>query len=333
MWRPRLRVRWLVVLLVLAAVATALLAVRTCRTFSMLESAYTAGMPQSSTVRPWMTIGYVARNYRVSEVELRRRLDLPDDVPSDATLKTLARARRLAPAGYVAVVQRAVAASTPSAEATDAATEGWFESAGDDFVSAVLVHGYPAIALTLMLGAIGVPLPSGLSMIVAGSLAAQGQMNWSLVAVVATVSSVAGDVAGYGLGRALGADAIDRRGRWLGITADRRRRVERLLERWGAIGVLLSRSLVSVLSSTVNLIAGAGRYRLASFVALALVGRAAWATAYLGIGYLGSGVFEPAADFLASLSGLLVALALLLVSAVSLRGRKREQAVRLADPD
>jgi membrane protein DedA with SNARE-associated domain len=274
MWRPRLRVRWLVVLLVLAAVATALLAMRTYRTFSMLESAYTAEMPQSSTVRPWMTIGYVARTYRVSEIALRGRLGLADDVPSDATLKALARARGLAPPGYVAIVQRAVAASAPSGDATDSSTGGWLQGTGEDSVSAVLVHGYPAIALTLMLGAIGVPLPSGLSTIVAGSLAAQGQMNWSLVAVVATASSVAGDVAGYGLGRALGADAIDRRGRWLGITADRRRRVERLLERWGALGVLLSRSLVSVLSSAVNLIAGAGRYRLASFVALALVARA-----------------------------------------------------------
>lgn len=105
----------------------------------------------------------------------------------------------------------------------------------------------------------------------------------------------------------------------MGLTPLRRVRLDALFERWGALAVLLSRSLVSVLSSAVNLVAGAGRYRLPAFFALTIVGRAIWTSAYLGIGYVGSAGLEPATDFLASLTGLLVSLALLAGLVVALR--------------
>lgn len=90
------------------------------------------------------------------------------------------------------------------------------------------------------------------------------------------------------------------------------------------MSVLLSRSLVSVLSSAVNLVAGAGGYRLLAFVAFGIVGRLAWVSAYLGLGYVAaSGLeLEPAADFLRSLTGLLVALALLGGARFAVRRRR-----------
>lgn len=326
--RPRRRVRWLVLLIALIAVAAALLCVRTYRTATMLASAYEAGVPHASTVRPWMTLDYVASTYRVPEAALRSHLDLAPDVASRTTLKALARSAGVSLPDYVGEVQRAIAAAAPESDPVPgSAGLRWIEPEGDDFIAAVLVYGYPAIALTLMVGALGVPLPSALSMLVAGSLAAQGRMSWPLVAAVATASSVAGDVAGYGLGRLLGGRFLDRHGRWLGVTRARRMRVERLLERWGALGVLLSRSLVSVLSSAVNLVAGIGRYRLRVFILLALVGRALWTSAYLGLGYVASGGVEPAADFLASLTGLLASLALLAGLVVLLRRWQRPSGI------
>jgi membrane protein DedA with SNARE-associated domain len=88
--------------------------------------------------------------------------------------------------------------------------------------------------------------------------------------------------------------------------------------------VLLSRSLVSVLSSAVNLVAGAGGYRLLAFVGFGVIGRLAWTSAYLGLGYVAaSGLeLEPAADFLRSLTGFLVALALLGGAGFALRRRR-----------
>lgn len=319
---PRSRIRLLVLLVVLATAASAILGLRTYRSFTLLSSAYEAGAPQASSVRPWMTLGYVSSTYRTPEAALRDSLGLPAQTDPDTTLMTLAGRAGVSPADYLQRVQRAIAAGANEAPApapADSGQAGWLATAGDQVVSAVLAYGYPALALSLLLGALGLPLPSGLSMIVAGSLAAQGQMRWEILVALATAASVAGDLTGYGVGRMFGSSFLDRSGHWFGLTAERRARVDRLFERWGVLAVLLSRSLVSVLSSAMNYVAGAGRYRLGAFVAIGIAGRLLWSSAYLGLGYFASGGLEPANDFLRSLTGLLIALACLAGLGVGLR--------------
>ncbi|MDT3678059.1 MAG: DedA family protein [Burkholderiaceae bacterium] len=324
-FHPEWRTRLLVLLVVLATAASAILGLRTCRTYMLLSSAYEAGVPQTSSVRPWMTLGFVAATYRTPEAALWDGLGLPAQTDADTTLLALAERAGVSPANYLPQVQRAIATGTtepPASVPADAGQASWLQAAGDKVVAAVLAYGYPALALSLLLGALGVPLPSGLSMIVAGSLAAQGQMRWEILVALATAASVAGDLTGYGVGRMLGSGFLDRRGHWFGLTAQRRARVDRLFERWGVLAVLLSRSLVSMLSSAMNYTAGAGRYRLGAFVAVGIAGRLLWSSAYLGLGYFASGGLEPANDFLRSLTGLLIALACLTGFAVALRRSK-----------
>ncbi len=247
------RSRWirrlLVVFVVLATVATAVLGMRTWGTFTLLRSAYEAGVPQTSSVRPWMTLRYVATTYRAPEAALREQLQVPTDTDPDRTLLSLAKRTGVSPPDYVRRVQLAIAAvASVPIDSSGARHTGWLGTAGDTFVSLVLAYGYPALALSLLLGALGAPLPSGLSMVVAGSLAVQGQIRWELLVIVATAASVTGDLGGYGIGRVLGDGFLESRGRWFGLTPDRRARAEQLFDRWGALGVLLSRSLVSLLA-------------------------------------------------------------------------------------
>jgi membrane protein DedA with SNARE-associated domain len=310
--------RVLIVLAVAAALAAILFGLRSYHTFLLLRSAYAAGAPDVSSVRPWMTLGYVASTYGAPETALRDRLGLPPEVRSTTSLRSIADREGQPPLEYVQRVQRAIAKVAPArATGAEPDTTKWLGAAGDEILSALLVYGYPALALTLLLGAIGLPLPSGLSMVVAGSLAAQGRMDWPLASALAVTASVLGDLIGYGLGRVFGRELLDRRAGWLGLTPDRRARVERFIGRWGALSVLLSRSLVSFLSSAVNLVAGASRYRLAGFVAFAIGGRLIWTSAYLGLGYGASGGLDHAAGFLTNLSGFLIALALLAGLAVA----------------
>lgn len=331
--RSRWTDRLLVLIVVVASAATLLLGLRSAVTLALLESAREAGMPQASSVRPWMTLRYLALTYDVAEDELRAELGAPSGLPPETTLKDFAQHAGVPLPDYLQSAQRAIAAIAPHppapSPATDDAAEledktGWLDRLGDDVVSAVLVYGYPALALTLALGALGLPLPSGLSMIVVGALASEGEMSLLLLAGIATAASVLGDLAGYGLGRRFGAPFLERNGHWLGLGAERRERVERLFARWGALTVLLSRSLVSALSSAVNLVAGAGRYRLDLFVALDVAGRMLWVSAYLGLGYIASGGYEPAADFLMSLTGFLVSLAILAAASLALYRSRRD---------
>jgi membrane protein DedA with SNARE-associated domain len=244
---------------------------------------------------------------------LLERLGLARETDLNMTLKSLAEREERSPFEYVQRVQQAIAEVAPAAGAERLSkSTSWLGALGDSFLAALLVYGYPILALTLLFGAIGLPLPTGLSAAVAGSLVARGSMSWTWAGIIGVTASVLGDVVGYGLGRVLSKQFLERHGRWLGYTSARRSRVESLFDRWGPVGVLLSRTLASHLSAVLNLLAGASRYRLGAFVAFTVIGRLVWMSAYLGLGYGVGTDLEAAAGFLTNLSLFLLSSALVL---------------------
>ena len=168
--------------------------------------------------------------------------------------------------------------------------------------------------MTLLLGSIGLPVPDGLAMTVAGALAMGGRMNLGWAGAIALVASVVGDIVGYGVGRLLDREILEKQGQWLGLTALRRIRVEALFERWGGLTVFITRTFASYLSSVASLLAGLSHYPLGKYAALTVAGRLAWTVAYLGLGYAVGTDLEAASGFLTNLSGLLLCSVFLLVS-------------------
>jgi len=295
---------------------------RSYHSFLLLRAAYELGVPKIGTIRPWMTLAYVAATYRAPSAALTDRLGLPPDTDPDTSLRSIASREGVSPFLYVQRVQRALAGLIPSPAAdAEYGTTTWIGAAGHELLAAVIAYGYPALGLTALLGAIGLPLPTGLATIVAGSLSAAGQLSWVWSASVALTASVLGDAVGYALGRLVSRELLQRRARWLGYTAARHTRVELLFSRWGGLSVLLSRTLVSHLSSIVNLFAGASRYRLDRFLMLAVLGRLLWTSAYLGLGYAAGADLEAASSFLTNISLLLVCLATLLGTGLAASGR------------
>jgi membrane protein DedA with SNARE-associated domain len=311
------RSRWLrwgiVALLCAALLSSALFANRSYHTLLLLRAAYRVQAPDLSQVRPWMTMEYVSRLYGASSPALLDRLGLPADTNPSTTLKALAQQQGLAPFQYLQRVQQAVASVQPNAAIRAGVRQsGWWGVLGDALLAALLVYGYPVLALTLLLGSIGVPLPDGLLTIVAGSLIAQQRMGWAAAGAIAVAATVGGDLVGYWLGRLLSREFLERRGAWLGYTPARRQQAEGLFRRWGLVSVLLSRTLVSTVSPVVNLAAGASGYRLLAFASAVVAGRVLWTGAYLGLGFGVGGALEAAAGFLENLTGLLVSLLVLL---------------------
>jgi membrane protein DedA with SNARE-associated domain len=271
----------------------------------------------TSSIRPWMTLQYVAATYQVPDAALLERLGLAPTTDLRTSLRSLAQEAGLPLLEYVQGVQRAIAGIAASVRSDSAGKESnWLVAIGDAFLAAVLAYGYPALALTIFLGSFGLPLPHGIAVAVVGSLAAQGRIDWLWAGVATVAASVLADIVGSGLGRLLDRGVLERRGRWLGYTRERALRIKRLFERWGAWTILLTRTFVSYLSPAVNLLAGAAGYRLKVFLALTLLGRLLWTSAYLGLGYAVGSDPEAATDFLANLSGLLVSLAVLAASSL-----------------
>ncbi len=118
----------------------------------------------------------------------------------------------------------------------------------------------------------------------------------------------------YAIGRAVNHNFLARYGRWVGYSPQRRDSIAVLLQRWGGITVIISRTLTSSLSSVVSIFAGVSRYRLSHFVGFALIGRLIWTSAYLGLGCSIGGNIDAASQSLGNLSGLLIALGVLVVA-------------------
>ncbi len=303
--------RILTLVIALAALAAVIFALRGYHSFLLLRSAYEIGRPQLSSVRGWMTLDHVAATYHVPLGELSTRLGLPAGTDRNESLVTIAGRRGISRFEFVREVQRAIGASTPP-DNGEKAQSGLAERV----LSAVLAYGYPALAATLLLGAIGLPLPIGLAAALAGSLAALGSFQWGWAAAIAVAASFAGDVVAYGIGRAVSERFLVRHGRWIGYSPQRKANVQALMQRWGGITMIISRTLTSSLSSVISLLAGISHYQLSHFIGFALLGRVIWTSVYLGLGYAIGSNIEAASQFLANLSGLLAALAVLTVASV-----------------
>jgi membrane protein DedA with SNARE-associated domain len=300
---------------VAGVLASALLGMRTYRSYLFLRSAQEAGAPATSSIRPWMTLDYVSATFHVPGSVLLSGLALPWATDTQASLKNLAEGRGASPLDFVRRVQKTVAgaiARASSATGTNGPERPG--TLGDESLSAVLRYGYYALGLTVLGGSIGLPVADGFATALAGSLAAQGQMQWATAALVVLCTSVLGDAIAYLLGRLLGRGLLERHGRWLGYTPERGVRARRLFERWGGWSVLVTRTFASYLSSVASVLAGASRYGPAPYFAFTVAGRLMWTTAYLGLGYAVGADLLAATDFLANLSGLLIALAVLAAS-------------------
>ena len=167
------RSRILMAVIALSALASILFGLRSYGSYLLLRSAYEAGRPQVSSLRAWMTLDHVAATYRVPMDDLIPRLGLPPDTSGNQSLKTIADQRGVARFDFVRQVQRVLGQSAPEPESSQI-------SGGltDRILSALLIYGYPALALTLLLGAIGLPLPIGVAAVLAGSLVALGNLSW-----------------------------------------------------------------------------------------------------------------------------------------------------------
>ncbi len=178
----------------------------------------------------------------------------------------------------------------------------------------LLAYRYPALALLLLVGAIGLPVPTGFSTLLAGSMVAIGEMTWPLAAAVAIGASVSGDVIGYAIGRLADESFLARGGRWIGYSGRRKERMHQIFARWGGLTILMTRTLVSHLSSLASLLAGISRYNFAAFLGFAILGRVLWTAAYLGLGYVIGNNIEAAGTFLQQVTGLVLSVGAMLIA-------------------
>jgi membrane protein DedA with SNARE-associated domain len=192
-----------------------------------------------------------------------------------------------------------------------------------------LIHvaGYPLLVLLVMSETSGVPVPGETALITASLLASRGDLNITVVIVLAAAAAIVGDNIGYLIGRKGGRWALERPGRF---HRERLRVIatgEPFFERHGPKAVFFGRFVLG-LRVWASWLAGATHMRWRSFLLWNALGGICWAATVGLIAYfLGRSAGNALQTF--GLFGLGAA-ALALITAFVLHRRHRRHTRHLA---
>jgi membrane protein DedA with SNARE-associated domain len=176
----------------------------------------------------------------------------------------------------------------------------------DWLLTGMLNYGAPTIGLALLIGAVGVPLPSTFFVLAAGAFARQGALDGPTTAMLGFLGAVVGDSLSYGIGR-VARTWVQRR--FVASAAWHQALVA--FERRGGLAIYLTRFLVTPLAIPTNLIAGSGGYSYWRFFLYGAGGKLTWIGLYGGLGYLFGPQWELLSQLVSDFSGLLVGLIVL----------------------
>lgn len=195
-------------------------------------------------------------------------------------------------------------------------------------IELLIQHGVLLVFLVTLAARVGAPVPAAPLLVVAGGLAAAGDLSWPGAFAAAIVANVAGDGVWFQAGRSYGHRVMKLLCR-ISLSPDSCvRQSESLIARWGGSSLIAAKFLpgISVVAAPM---AGALGMSLPRFLAYDLLAGALWSGLFLALGLLLSNQIQETLDMLAS-AGLYAVLALLLVIAglVARRWWQRRQFLR-----
>jgi membrane-associated protein len=148
----------------------------------------------------------------------------------------------------------------------------------------LVLYSYPVVGLTVLISAVGVPLPSTMVVLAAAGISSDGDPDPLVLTAVVLLAAVSGDLLSYGIARGGGTTVLDRLGPRVGLTPDRIGPLERRFDRWGGLLVVATRCVLTGLALPTNLIAGVGKYPIRRFLGYAILGEAIWTGGLVTLG-------------------------------------------------
>ena len=170
------------------------------------------------------------------------------------------------------------------------------------------LYGLPVYFVILAASALGIPMPVKLLMLVVGAFVQQGEIAFGVALAVGSLGAIAGDQAGYFIGRKGGRPAINNITRRFG-GVEMVKKAEDYAERWGLAAIFFSRWLVTPVGPWLNLLSGSTNFSWIRFTAVGAVGEVIWVLIYLLLGLYFSDRVEATADLLVNLSWVIAGLA------------------------
>ena len=154
-------------------------------------------------------------------------------------------------------------------------------------------YGYFAVAVSIAIESMGIPVPGETILVLAAIYAATNSgLDIYLVATAAAIGAIVGDNLGYWLGSHYGDPLLQRYGRHIGVTEPRVRLGQYLFKRYGAAIVFFGR-FIALLRILAAFLAGMNRMDRRLFLFANAAGGIIWAAVFAFGGYaFGKVVFE-----------------------------------------
>jgi len=153
----------------------------------------------------------------------------------------------------------------------------------DWYLGALDTGGYLLIALLMAIESSIVPLPSELVIPPAAILAHQGKLSMVGIIIAGTIGSWIGATLMYWVSRVAGRPLVLRYGRYFFISPEKVQAAERWAERFGAVGVFISR-LLPVVRHLIGIPAGVTRLSYKTYSIYTLLGSAIWCSVLCWVG-------------------------------------------------
>ncbi len=142
---------------------------------------------------------------------------------------------------------------------------------------------------------VGLVFPGETAVIVAGTIAGQGETSLVLTIAIVWFAAWAGDTASFWIGRKLGRGFVLRHGPRVRITHERFAQVEDYFQRHGGKTILIGRFL-GLVRALAPFIAGSSGMRYGAFLPYSVLGTGLWAATFSVLGYILAGSLERAGE-------------------------------------
>jgi membrane protein DedA with SNARE-associated domain len=198
----------------------------------------------------------------------------------------------------------------------------------DGAVQTLGVGAYAIVAVIVFSEMVGLGLvsPGETTLFIAGAAAADGSVDLAVLLAVAWAAAVAGDLTGYGLGRRRGRRMLERRYAGTAEGAERLRKLDAALDRWGALALVGGRFFGPV-RAFAPFLAGASQMEPRRLVPASLTGAGVWTAAMILAGF---GLAGPLAGYIDAAGSVFLAgaAAVLVIWAARRMRRRRAQLQR-----
>jgi membrane protein DedA with SNARE-associated domain len=155
----------------------------------------------------------------------------------------------------------------------------------------VTKYGYFGVGGLITLEDFGIPVPGETVLIAAAFYAGLGQLNIFLVFLIGYIAAIVGDNIGFAIGQYGGHPLVERYGKYIFVTPERLRSLEKFFNRHGGKVIIVAR-FIEGLRQLNGIIAGLSEMKWLKFVQFNAIGAALWVGLWCTVGYFGGSHIE-----------------------------------------